>query len=401
MNDFNTSIAQQDVNITTETSITSVVGGNFYKAILYVTDRFESFGETTPVYPVVTRDTYENVIDSYAYLSADEKKLVKSNLLSLYKYGNVTVYIIPSSELANYKMKGYFVYLDLEWNTVASTDVTKDYTLADSAETTLETVASYDKDFTSLICDMPVDTVKMTGSSTTTTSGTLAQLTAEAIDIATFARPALSPSGTAGTVNAYFDASSDVISNSPCLYELGRVLGKLNESGTPIGNSFDMDAVTFLNVLPTANTSSDDLVGASAIMTKFFEDTKINYFKAVGNGTMQITNVGAWTILGNCIGAMWIVAYINYMNRIAVAQIITSGNAFKNKRTFDEIVMALRISIGPFISMGRVANFTVTATYNKLPQTDGHTITIPNAWNGVYIDNVRKVNISGAITIAA
>ena len=87
MNDFNGSVAQQDISISTAIAISSVVGGNFYESILYVTDRFEDFGADTPVYPVVTKDSYSDVLDKYAYFSATEKKIVKNNLASLYSYG--------------------------------------------------------------------------------------------------------------------------------------------------------------------------------------------------------------------------------------------------------------------------------------------------------------------------
>ena len=134
MNDFNGSVAQQDVSISTDVVRTATVGGNFYENVLYVTDRFSSFGADTPVYPVVKKSNYADVLDNYAYLSDAEKKVVKGNLASLFAYGtDVKVYIIPSTELSNYKLYGYFTYLDLEWNTTDGTD--EDYTLSADART--------------------------------------------------------------------------------------------------------------------------------------------------------------------------------------------------------------------------------------------------------------------------
>ena len=406
MNDFNGSVAQQDVTITTEVKRTSVVGGNYYENILYVTDRFESFGGDTPVYPVVTKATYEDVLNDYAYFNATEKKIVKNNLASFFNYGvDRTVYIIPSTEVANYKLYAYFVYLDLEWYTTAGSD--EDYSLTGTSTGTVNNVKNFDKDFTALITEFPVDPTKVTGTSTVSSAATLAQLTSitdangNPVDIAVFARPAI-PTGTAGSVNCYLDGNGDNVSASPCLYQLGWTLYNANESGTPVGNTFDMKALNFLNVLPTADVDIDVLSGVSAVFANWFESVYVNYFKPVGNGTMEVTNMGGWTVRINCIAANWIVAYLNYMNRVSCATIITSGKALKNPRTYDDLLSAVKTNIAGQINNGRIEQFKMTApSFTELPKSNGHTIIIPNAWEGVYVDNVRKVRISGTLTVAA
>ena len=401
MNDFNGSVAQQDVSISTDVVRTATVGGNFYENVLYVTDRFSSFGADTPVYPVVKKSNYADVLNDYAYFSDAEKKVVKGNLASLFEYGtDIKVYIIPSTELANYKLYGYFTYLDLEWNTTDGT--TTDYSLATSAGDTLTNVkTALDKDFTSILIDMAVDPVNVKGTSTTTTAGTLGLITAYAMDATVFARPAM-VTGTADSSNAFVDANGDPIGYSPALYQLGKTLSSTNESGVPVGNAFDMTAVNFQNVMPTADTSTDVLVGASATFADYFEGVKINYFKPVGNGTMQLTNFGGWTILSNCTTADWIVAYLNFMNRVACATVITSGRALKNARTYSELLDAVQINIAGQVRNERITEFKMTApSFDNLPKTNGHTISIPNAWEGVYVDNVRKVKISGTLTVSA
>jgi hypothetical protein len=401
MNDFNGSVAQQDVSISTDVVRTATVGGNFYENVLYVTDRFSSFGADTPVYPVVKKSNYSDVLDDYAYFSDAEKKIVKGNLASLFAYGtDVKVYIIPSTELANYKLYGYFTYLDLEWNTTDGT--TTDYALADTANTTLTNVkAILDKDFTSLLVDMAVDPVNVKGTSTTTTAGTLGLVTAFAMDATVFARPAI-PTGTEASVNAFVDGNGDPIGYSPAFYQLGKTLSSTNESGVPVGNSFDMTAVNFQNVLPTADTNTEVISGVSATFADYFEGVNVNYFKPVGNGTMQITNFGGWTILKNCTTAEWIVAYLNFMNRVACATVITSGKALKNARTYNELLDAVKANIAGQVRNERITEFKMTApAFSDLPKTNGHTISIPNAWSGVYVDNVRKVKISGTLTVAA
>ena len=400
MNDFNGSVAQQDVSISTDVVRTATVGGNFYESVLYVTDRFSSFGGDTPVYPVVKKSNYADVLDDYAYFSDAEKKIVKGNLASLFAYGDVKVYIIPSTELANYKLYGYFTYLDLEWNTTDGT--TTDYALSSDAGDTLTNVkTALDKDFTTVLIDMAVDPVNVKGTSTTTTAGTLGLITAYSMDATVFARPAM-VTGTATATNAFVDANGDPIGFSPALYQLGKTLSSTNASGVPVGNSFDMTAVDFQNVLPTADTSTDTLVGASATFADYFESVKINYFKPVGNGTMQLTNFGGWTILSNCTTAEWIVAYLNFMNRVACATVITSGKALKNSRTYNELLDAVKNNIAGQVRNERITEFKTNApSFNDLPKTNGHTISIPNAWEGVYVDNVRKVKISGTLTVAA
>lgn len=408
MNDFNGSVAQQDVVITTEVVKTAVVGQNFYDRMLYVTDRFSNVGGDNPSYPVVTKDTYADVIDASAYFDEAEKKLIKENLSALFAYGTtLTVYIIPSSKVSDYKLYGYFTYLDLKWAPgTTETNADGDYAIDAAALDTLKAVKAYDKEFTFLLADMPVDPTKMRGNDSSSTAATLKQISDLTIDLALFARPARPAKpedmGEAVRANAYFDDADEVIGPSPALYQLGRSLGKLNESGVPVGNAFDMDAVGFLNVLPTADTDLEVLMGAGTLMANWFDGVKVNYFKPVGNGTMDITNMGGWTLLKNCIGAEWVVAYLNFMNRVACATIITrGGRTLKSPRTYESILSAVVANCSDQMKNGRITEFQLTApSFGALPKTDGHTIKIPNAWVGVYVDNVRKVQISGTLTVA-
>lgn len=435
MNDFNGSVAQQDVSISTEVKKTAVVGGNFYDSILYVTDRFSDFGEDTPSFPVVTKSSYEDVLAAFQYLPEDEKKIIMANLASLFTYGaDITVYIVPSAEVKNKKFYGYFTYLDLKFTQnsgvtepvvppttepgggeteggngdgnegidTQAADAKADYVLDTTAVTTLTNLKTYDKEFTFLVSDMPVDTSKMKGVDTSTTAATAKEITSRSVDMALFARPAV-PAGAQGVGgNVYVDAAGEVVGPSPALYQLGRSLGRINESGTPVGNAFDMDAVNFLNVLPTGETDLDIVSGVGAVFANYFESASINYFKPVGNGTMQITNMGGWTMFRNCVGAEWIVAYLNYMNRVSCASIITNGRSLKNPRTYEAIIGAMVSNIKKIVANGRIEGFEITApSFSELPETDGHTISIPDAWSGIYVDNVRKVKISGSLTVAA
>lgn len=399
MNDYKGSVAEQNVSIQTAIAMSTVIGGNFFESILYVTDRFESFGGDTPTYPVVTKDSYSDVLDAYAYLSDTEKKIIKANLASLYSYGNAKVYIIPSTEIANYKLYAYWTYLDLEY--VVTDGTSTDYAFAASAETTIANAKDFDKDFTQLICDFPIDPSKTRGADTTTLAATYALFTAKSIDALTFVRPAL-PSGTAGTANAYLDGEGNVIGYSPALYQLGRTLMSVNESGTPVANPLDMQRVTLQNVLPTASTDTTDLMGASKVYADFFKTVNLNYFKPAGIGNGEITNMGGWTSLGNCADANWIVAYVNFMTRVNCAMVMTTGKAKKNAATYQILLSGLNRIIGAFLATGAIENYKNTApSFADLPKSNGSTIVIPNAWSAEYIDSLRNVTISGTLTVNA
>lgn len=399
MNDYKGSVAEQNVSIQTAIAMSTVIGGNFFESILYVTDRFESFGEDTPNYPVVTKDSYSDVLDAYAYLNATEKKIIKANLASLYSYGNAKVYIIPSTEIANYKLYAYWTYLDLEY--VVTDGTTTDYAFADSAETTIANAKGFDKDFTQLICDFPINPSKARGVDTTTLAATYKLFSAKTIDALTFVRPAL-PSGTAGSANAYLDGEGNVIGYSPALYQLGRTLMSVNESGTPVANPLDMQRVALQNVMPTASTDPTDLMGASKIYTDFFKTVNLNYFKPAGIGNGEITNMGGWTSLGNCADANWIVAYVNFMTRVNCAMVMTTGKAKKNAATYQILLSGLNRIIGAFLATGAIENYKNTApNFADLPKSNGSTIVIPNAWSAEYIDSLRNVVISGTLTVNA
>ena len=399
MNDYKGSVAEQNVSIQTAISMSTVIGGNFFESILYVTDRFESFGEDTPAYPVVTKDSYSDVLDAYAYLSETEKKIIKANLASLYSYGNAKVYIIPSTEIANYKLYAYWTYLDLEY--VVADGKTTDYAFAESAETTIANAKDFDKDFTQLICDFPINPSKARGADTTTLAATYKLFSVKTIDALTFVRPAL-PSGTAGSANAYLDGEGNVIGYSPALYQLGRTLMSVNESGTPVANPLDMQRVTLQNVLPTASTDPTDLMGASNTYADFFKTVNLNYFKPAGIGNGEIANMGGWTSLGNCACANWIVAYVNFMTRVNCAMVMTNGKAKKNAATYQILLSGLNRIIGAFLATGAIENYKNTApNFADLPKSNGSTIIIPNAWSAEYIDSLRNVIISGTLTVNA
>ena len=74
----------------------------------------------------------------------------------------------------------------------------------------------------------------------------------------------------------------------------------------------------------------------------------------------------------------------------------------KNQKTYGSLLDAVIANIKTQINNGRIEGFKLTApSFAELPKSNGHTIVIPNAWEGTYVDNVRKVKISGTLTVAA
>lgn len=188
---------------------------------------------------------------------------------------------------------------------------------------------------------------------------------------------------------------------SPALYQLGRTLGYMNSTGTPVGNSIDMVACAQANVLPNGQTGSS-IEGVDADMASFFDEVNLSYFKPIGNSTGQVACYGGWTINGSASVANWIVAYINYRTRVACAEVITQMNSFKNELTYNKCLAQMTSFVQMFVDINRVYDFVITApAYSELPKSNGHTLNVPDAWEAYFADNVRKVAISGTLYVAA
>ena len=412
MNDFKGSVAEQNITISTDIVRTAVVGGNFYQSMLYLFNRFTDFGADTPVYPVVTRQTYKDVIDAYAYMSDEDKGLIKNNLEGLYYHNaDITVYIIPYDEYENKKMLGYFTYLDLLWRSLQS-DEQRAYRILNEGVTPPPSEylavlnSKYDKNFTQFITDLPVDPSLVKGIDYEKSIGSARSLDQNYLKapVALFARPSM-PSGSQSDNNVFIDASGKPIGYSPALYQLGWMLSFSNESGTPVGNQSDMKALDFQIVLPTDGDGSDPIEGCSAVFADAFKNNNINFFKPVGDGTANVNNFGGKMYCYTdpkvrAIVAEWIVAYENFINRVACAKIITSGKALKNVRTYNALLDSVKANLVSMVNTGVITNFEMNPpSFDNLPITDGQTISIPNAWEADFVQTVHNVRISGTLTV--
>lgn len=392
MEDFKNSVAHLDVDVQTAVSVSSIVGENFWK-FLYITNETISSLSSAANPLLITADTYSDVIDALSIENADKVALIKKNLASLFDYApSAQGYFITADTYEKFKYYAYWCYLETEYELASDTSKLK---FTDATTTMLATIdAKQDKAFSGFVADLAINaTASITTAPTSVVDDFMSTLGALTAAVCFFAR---------GATNEFAWKGDDVtIGYSPALYQLGRTLGYMNSTGTPIGNSTDGVACTFQDVLPTRSTSTSVLVNASALFINWCQNNKVAYFKTVGNGTSQVSCYGGWTLKNTCLSADWIVAYVNYMAKVRVAEILTVMNTYRNGFLYGKCLSTLSTLIAPFITLGRVRNFTITAPSWAEAQNlgDRQTIVIPDAWTGIYVDNARKVRIQGSLTI--
>ena len=392
MEDFKNSVAHLDVDVQTAVSVSSIVGENFWK-FLYITNETIASLSSAANPLLITADTYSDVVDSLNIDNADKVALIKKNLASLFEYApSVQGYFITADTYEKFKYYAYWCYLETEYELDSGSSKLK---FTDATATMMATIdAKKDKAFSGFIADLAIDaTASITAAPTSVVDDFMSTLGALTVAVCFFAR---------GATNEFAWKGNDLsIGYSPALYQLGRTLGYINSTGTSIGNSTDGVACTFQDVLPTRSTSTSVLVNASALFINWCQNNKVAYFKTVGNGTSQVSCYGGWTLKNTCLSADWIVAYVNYMAKVRIAEIITVMNTYRNGFLYGKCLSALSTIIAPFITLGRVRNFTITAPSWAEAQNlgDRQTIVIPDAWTGIYVDNDRKVRIQGNLTI--
>ena len=396
MLDFKNSVAHLDVDVQTAVSVSSIVGENFWKFMYITNETITALSErTSPL--LVTADTYSDVIDSLEIADADKVALMKKNLASLFDLApSAQGYIITADTYAKFKYYAYWCYLEAEYEKDAD-DKLAMTTKTSALFTAMASV--YDNAFSGFVTDMAVDAeASITAAPSSDVDDFMATFGALAFPLTLFARGATEDYEWAGTNTS---GTEITVGFSPALYQMGRTLGFINSTGTSIGNSWDTVACAFQDVLPSRSTSTSELVNASALFISWCQQNGVVYFKTLGNGTGQIDAYGGWTLKKTCQSAEWIVAYINYMAKVRVAEIMTAMNTYRSGVLYSKCLGVLDTLMSPFVTLGRVYNFTITAPSWAVAQTmgDRETIVIPDAWEGWYRDNNRKVRIQGALNI--
>lgn len=195
--------------------------------------------------------------------------------------------------------------------------------------------------------------------------------------------------------DAFMSAHQDATRNA-ALVSLGIALATYNGSGTPVGNNMEMTATSMLTSSGPAglqlSRSTRDMLASLNIQT----------WKPVGDNTGNVAAYGATTLLGDTYGATWIVAYITYMIKVRVAQMLTEGDFLKNAANYGRIIGVMNGILSLFADSGRLENIITTApAFEELPESSGDEIVVPDAWEATYISNVRKVTITGTLYIGA
>lgn len=195
--------------------------------------------------------------------------------------------------------------------------------------------------------------------------------------------------------DGFFSAHQDSTRNG-ALYSLGLAMATLNGSGTSVGNSMDMIKSAMITASGPSGTNL-----AKPIRDALFA-LHIQTFKPLGNNTGNVVAKGAETIKGDTVQATWIVAYVTYMTKVAIAELITVPNFLKNQDNYNRLVGVMMSYLGKFGNNGsrRLKALTSTApSFEDLPAAAQDTIIIPDAWKATYVDQVRQVQITGTLYI--
>ena len=203
--------------------------------------------------------------------------------------------------------------------------------------------------------------------------------------------PALVAAGS--TARVIYNSNSNI---NGALAQLGATLATANATGTPVGNSVDMVAFNTIQASGAADENGEH-VNLTATEKAALDDQKIGYQTWVGDGTENVDTEGSLYLNGDSVGANWVKAYIEYMCKVKVANFMSRMNTFRNNQTYQAILLILTDQVNPFLEFGRLDNFVIkAASFDKLP-TSGDQITVPDAWEATYIDDVREVTVYGTL----
>lgn len=202
----------------------------------------------------------------------------------------------------------------------------------------------------------------------------------------------LQPGGT--KTDAFMGWHSDTTRNA-ALYSLGLALAATNGSGTSVGNGMDMTASA--NITP-----SNGGVNPTAAQKTALKAAYVQYFKTVGDNTGNVAAETDKTIAGDVYAAYWILAYITYMSKVRIAQLLTQRNFFKNELNYGRIVAVLENLLTSFAASGFLTDVVLSApSFTDLPEAADDEIIIPNVWSATYVNHLRKVTISGSLYIGS
>lgn len=198
----------------------------------------------------------------------------------------------------------------------------------------------------------------------------------------------------AANADAFMGWHSDSTRNA-ALYSLGLALAAVNGSGTSVGNGMDMTASS--NITPS-NSGANPTTAQKSLLKAAY----VQYFKTVGDNSGSVAAETDKTILGQVYSAYWILAYITYMTKVRIAQLLTQRNFFKNATNYQTITGVVTGYIGGFVTAGFLTSVVYSfPAFESLPEAADDEIIIPNAWSAAYVNHLRKVTISGTLYIGS
>lgn len=200
---------------------------------------------------------------------------------------------------------------------------------------------------------------------------------------------------TGGETDVFAAVHGDVSKNA-ALFSLGLALGYLNGTGLCVGNALEMTK--------TGNISSSGVNGEAMprMVREAYEELNIQTFKPVGDNTGYVAGYGELSLKGEDVVARWVVAYITYMSKVRIAQLITSPNFRKTELNYRRIVFTMSDQVNMFAieNGGCLSLVNITAPpYNQLPASKGDQIVIEDAWSATFVGVVHEVDITGNLYI--
>lgn len=385
-NDFLGSFAQENVSFTTRVVRTSEVGDSFWKVMIFVeNDRFvDASNESWVLVPGSSTVKALTVTASdYAEYTTG---LLRSWLYDLFCNGFTgdCILVACAAKVA-----------DDPTDFITAMEAAYDLLKAYAYHKTCCVCAGTDADVTAVIPAVAVSLAKKCADD----KGLLSSAPYFPYSTATPTQPDTDPLYTALNnvkADAFMTAHQDATRNG-ALYSLGLAMSVLNGSGTCVGNSLDMVKSSYITCSGASGTNLSKAARTS------LSNLNIQSFKPVGDNSGMVAAVGASTLNGDVIQATWIIAYITYMTKVAVANLITEPNFLKNATNYSTIVGIMIAWIQKFgtAGSGRLENIQSTVPPFGSIASAGDEIIIPDAWSATYVDQVRTVTITGMLYIGA
>lgn len=380
-NDFLGSFAQENVTFTTQIIRTAAVGDNYWKVMVFVeNDRFVD--STTESWVAVPgSSTLKALTVTASDYASYTSGLLRSWLFDLFANGFTGDCILvacankPGEEGTN---EAFITAMDSAYELMKAYAYHKtacaggDNALSADIATELAKLCAADK---GLLSSAPYYPYSTATPSQPDTDLIYSEVNASGYD-------------------AFFAAHQDATRNA-ALYSLGLAMATLNGSGTCVGSSLDM--------IKSANITSSGPSGTNLSKTvrDGLKNLHIQFFKPVGDNSGNVAATGAQTIKGDVVQATWILAYITYMVKVKVAQLLTTPNFLKNATNYTRILNVMSEQLTKFgdSGSGRLRNLEITAPAFGSIESKADVIIIPKAWSASYVDQVREVQITGTLYI--